>query len=248
MSIHLKYQQIVLLLCSFFLQSGCFETELSKTIEHYNQGTTHSKIVLIRHGESVANAERKFSWAEVPLTAQGYRQAQYAASIVQSHNIAFDCAYTSGLKRAQDTLTVILRALDCQGIPTKEAAELNTRSFGDLGRWTKDQACARFGEHQVKLWYGIEYENVADVAPPGGETLRYCENRAQSYYMNEIKNKVLAGKNILVAISRNPIYSLMKQIEGSQLKPVPIEEMKNALPIIYELDSRGKVLRRTMYK
>ncbi|KAA1112899.1 hypothetical protein PGT21_014841 [Puccinia graminis f. sp. tritici] len=244
MFIHSDYHKIIALLSFFYLRAGCFETGLRTVVERYNHGETHAQIVLMRHGESEANEKRLFSWPAVPLTKKGCDEVESAATTLKGHRIAFDRAYTSGFKRAQDSLTITLETLGYakSNIPIKKAPELNTRTFGEWTGRPYAEARATLGSENVNHWFGIDYKNFPDVPPRGGETLEDCDKRAQAYYTQEIHRKVLAGEKILVVASRNPIYSLMQKIEGDKLKEVPIDDMKTALPIIYQLDYRGNVL------
>ena len=68
------------------------------------------KLILVRHGQSTYNLENRFTgWKDVPLTDNGIKEAQDAISLLK--NIPIDIAFTSNLKRAQDTLDIILSGL-----------------------------------------------------------------------------------------------------------------------------------------
>jgi 2,3-bisphosphoglycerate-dependent phosphoglycerate mutase len=65
-------------------------------------------LVLIRHGQSEWNLKNLFTgWADVDLTDQGISEAQNAGKIISSLDFKIDIAFTSELKRAQNTLKVI---------------------------------------------------------------------------------------------------------------------------------------------
>ena len=69
------------------------------------------KLILIRHGQSIYNLENKFTgWEDVDLTDKGKTEANYAISLLKK--IKIDKAYTSNLKRAQETLSIILNGLN----------------------------------------------------------------------------------------------------------------------------------------
>ena len=69
-----------------------------------------SKLILVRHGQSTYNLENKFTgWKDVDLTDKGRNEALYAIKLLE--NIPINVAYTSNLKRAQDTLDIILDGL-----------------------------------------------------------------------------------------------------------------------------------------
>ena len=67
------------------------------------------KLVLVRHGESQWNLENKFTgWTDVELSENGVKEAIEAGKLLKKRGYTFDIAYTSVLKRANDTLDYIL--------------------------------------------------------------------------------------------------------------------------------------------
>lgn len=67
------------------------------------------KIVLLRHGESAWNKENRFTgWTDVDLTEKGIAEAEKAGQLLIDNDFQFDKAYTSYLKRAVKTLSVVL--------------------------------------------------------------------------------------------------------------------------------------------
>ena len=67
------------------------------------------KLVLIRHGESQWNLENRFTgWTDVELSKTGINEAVNAGRKLKEAGFKFDVAYTSVLKRANDTLKLVL--------------------------------------------------------------------------------------------------------------------------------------------
>ena len=65
-------------------------------------------LVLLRHGQSVWNAENRFTgWVDVPLTERGWAEAEAAGKALA--DLDFDAAYSSHLQRAICTLQAALR-------------------------------------------------------------------------------------------------------------------------------------------
>ena len=65
------------------------------------------RLVLIRHGQSVWNAENRFTgWTDVDLSDRGVEEAKEAGDLLSE--IPFDVVHTSGLKRAQRTAEIII--------------------------------------------------------------------------------------------------------------------------------------------
>jgi 2,3-bisphosphoglycerate-dependent phosphoglycerate mutase len=71
---------------------------------------TSSRLVLVRHGQSLWNLENRFTgWTDVPLTEQGRNEARNCAGLLRDRR--FDIAYSSTLRRAYETLQLILAEL-----------------------------------------------------------------------------------------------------------------------------------------
>ena len=68
-----------------------------------------SKLILTRHGQSIWNAENRFTgWVDVDLSEQRILEAKKSGKLIKNLHINIDVSYTSFLKRAIKTLTVIL--------------------------------------------------------------------------------------------------------------------------------------------
>ena len=70
------------------------------------------KLVLVRHGESIWNKENRFAgWTDVELSEEGKKEAIEAGKKLYENGFDFDIVYTSVLKRALDTLNLILNEM-----------------------------------------------------------------------------------------------------------------------------------------
>lgn len=195
-------------------------------------------LVLVRHGQSEWNKKNLFTgWRDVELTEQGRKEAAEAGELMKAAGLEFDVAYTSGLKRAQETNKLALASLGQSDIPVIENEALNERDYGDLAGLNKDDAREKWGEEQVHIW-----RRSFDIPPPGGESLKMTADRVLPYFDAEIMPKVLAGTRVLVAAHGNSLRALVMQLDN--LGPDEIVEVNIAtgVPIAYELDDDGKVL------
>ena len=119
------------------------------------------KLVLVRHGQSVWNLENKFTgWTDVELSEKGVEEAINAGKLLKEKGYTFDIAYTSFLKRANETLDYILKELD-ENISIKYSWRLNERHYGALQGLNKDETKEKYGEEQVHLW-----RRSVDIRPP----------------------------------------------------------------------------------
>ena len=108
------------------------------------------KLVLVRHGQSMWNLENRFTgWTDVELSEQGIKEAKEAGRVLKEKGFNFDVAYTSVLKRANDTLKYILEELGEENIPVKKSWRLNERHYGALQGLNKDETKEKYGAEQV---------------------------------------------------------------------------------------------------
>ena len=98
-----------------------------------------SKLILTRHGQSVWNAENRFTgWVDVDLSNKGREEAKKSGQLIKKLNIKIDISYTSYLKRAIETLTLILKENNI-ALKFNTAWELNERHYGSLTGLNKEE-------------------------------------------------------------------------------------------------------------
>ena len=164
------------------------------------------KLVLVRHGQSVYNLENRFTgWKDVDLTDQGINEAIQAGKVLKKNKFKFDAAYTSNLKRAKETLSLILGELNSSIEPITNQA-LNERDYGDLIGQNKKEAAIEFGEEQVQIW-----RRSYDTPPPGGESLKMTCDRTLPYFKKILKN-LHNDSNIIIAAHGNSIRAIVMEI------------------------------------
>ncbi len=199
-------------------------------------------LVLVRHGESEWNKLNLFTgWRDPDLTETGVAEARRAGELLKREGIRFDIAFTSALKRAQHTLSIILAELGQPNLETLRDQALNERDYGDLCGMNKDDARARFGEAQVHLW-----RRSYDIAPPGGESLKDTAARVLPYYEAQILPKVRAGQSVLVAAHGNSLRALIMHLD--KLSPDAILKLNlgTGEPYVYRLNGDGSVASKTI--
>ena len=215
------------------------------------------KLILVRHGESIWNLENRFTgWTDVGLSEKGVEEAINAGKLLKKRGYTFDVAYTSVLKRANDTLSYILKELDETNIPIKYSWKLNERHYGALQGLNKDETRKKYGDEQVKLW-----RRSANVRPPElsvtdprypGNELKYqdlkadelpkCENlldtvkRVIDYWNSDIKKDLLSNKKIIIVAHGNSLRGLIKYLDNLSDEEVVNLEIATGKPICYELD------------
>ena len=221
------------------------------------------KLVLVRHGESVWNMENKFTgWTDVSLSDKGILEAKEAGRLLKEKNYTFDIAYTSFLKRANDTLDIILKEMDLS-IPIKYSWKLNERHYGALQGLNKDETREKYGEEQVKLWRRSadvrppelsiddprypgndpKYQDLKEDELPKTENLIDTIKRVVEYWNSDIKEDILNGKRVIIAAHGNSLRGLMKYLDNLSDSEVMNLEIKTGSPICYELNDDLSVIR-----
>jgi len=194
-------------------------------------------LVLVRHGESEWNKLNLFTgWRDPDLTDTGVEEACRAGKLLREAGLHFDVAFTSVLKRAQHTLTLILEELGQTGLETIKDQALNERDYGDLSGLNKDDARKRWGEEQVHIW-----RRSFDVPPPGGESLKDTAARTLPYYETAIWPEVRAGKNVIIAAHGNSLRSLVMKLDNLSREEVLQLNLATGAPILYRLNEDGSV-------
>ena len=94
-----------------------------------------STLILTRHGQSLWNAENKFTgWVDVPLSKGGRAEATIASCKLRDYRI--DVCYASMLFRAMETAVICLTEGDdiCGG----KTSRVNSGRFGIVAWFEKD--------------------------------------------------------------------------------------------------------------
>lgn len=189
-----------------------------------------AKLVITRHGQSAWNLENRFTgWVDVDITGKGEEEAKAAGEKLRDYH--FDCAFTSGLKRAQRTLDIILDVIGQQNIPITRDEALNERHYGDLQGANKAETVEKYGEEQVKVW-----RRSFDVAPPKGESLKDTADRVIPYFDMNIAPLLMQGRNVIISAHGNSLRALIMHLENLTPEQILQVELPTGQPKLYELD------------
>ena len=201
---------------------------------------TDNVLVLVRHGESEWNRLNLFTgWRNPDLTDKGLIEARVAGRMIRDHRIKFDLAFTSGLKRAQHTLDIILAEINQTDVPIVFDTALNERDYGELSGLNKDEARKKWGEEQVMLW-----RRSFDIPPPGGESLKDTLARVKPYYDSKIWPEIAEGKNVIVAAHGNSLRAMMMILEDLSGDEILQREFATGAPILFRLGADGRSIDR----
>ena len=196
-------------------------------------------LVLIRHGQSLWNAENKFTgWTDIGLSEKGIEEAEEAGKKLE--NVPFDVVHTSALIRAQKTAEIIIKKnKKSKKIPVYKDKRLNERHYGSLQGLNKKETAEKYGAEQVHIW-----RRYFDVPPPDGESLKMNAERTIPYFKENIIQDLKKGKNVLVSAHGNSLRSIVMYIENISKEDVVKLEIETGVPrtYVFEEDNFTRVL------
>lgn len=226
------------------------------------------QLVLVRHGESIWNLENRFTgWTDVELSKNGIREAKEAGIVLKENGFTFDIAFTSVLKRANQTLDYILKELDLN-IPIYYSYKLNERHYGSLQGLNKDETRKKYGEEQVRLWRRSsnvrppaltkddsrypgndpKYKNLSEEEIPLTENLDETIKRVIQYWNSDILPMIKQNKKIIIVAHGNSIRGLIKYLDNLNEEEVMNLEIETGNPICYELDDKLRPIKHFYLK
>ncbi|HEX7333596.1 MAG TPA: histidine phosphatase family protein [Pyrinomonadaceae bacterium] len=172
-----------------------------------------TNVLLIRHGQSRGNAERRFGGhTATPLSARGQRQAELTARTLKSESLT--AIYSSDLARAIETARPLS---NLTGLPVHGTDAFRERSVGVMEGLTFEAAAQQHPEQYAAL-LRRDFEHVLT----GGESYRQLLDRARQK-LDEIIDQNGGGK-IAVFSHTGTIcilaLHLMGALDSPELKPV----------------------------
>ena len=219
-----------------------------------------SFLILVRHGQSIWNLEKKFTgWVDVDLTEVGKLEAEKAGSLIKTKNIKIDYYYSSLQLRANNTLKIIQKILNEKKDFTK-AWQLNERHYGALTGLNKEEMAKKIGDNKIlefrRSWeikpapldrkspyhpLNIQvYKDISKEIIPDTESLKDTYERVIKYFEEEIKKK-LSDKNILISAHGNSIRALCKYLFKLGNNEISKLEIPTGNPLLVELDKNIEV-------
>ena len=227
------------------------------------------KLILVRHGQSMWNLENKFTgWTDVELSEQGKNEAIEAGKILKEQGFHFDLAFTSVLKRAEDTLDYILKEMNEENIEIKRNWRLNERHYGALQGLNKAETAKKYGDEQVLLWRRStdvrppelsedderypgndpKYSDLSKDELPKTENLIDTIKRVIEYWKSDIQPELEKGKNVIIVAHGNSLRGLIKYLDNMSDSDIMKLELQTGNPICYELDDNLKPIKHYYLK
>ncbi len=223
-----------------------------------------NKLVMIRHGQSTWNLENRFTgWTDVGLTEQGRAEALSGGKLLKEGGYTFDLAFTSVLRRAIQTLWIVLEELGLEWIPVTNAWQLNERHYGALQGLNKAETAKKFGDDQVKIWrrsydvpppaldlnderhprFDPRYAGLKPGQLPATESLKITLDRVLPFWHQSIAPVIKSGQKLLIVAHGNSMRAVVKYLDHISDQEIPELNIPTGIPLVYELDDNLSPLR-----
>ncbi len=172
-----------------------------------------TRILLIRHGQSQGNAERRFGGhTATPLSERGRREAEATAHALASESLS--AIYSSDLSRAVETAMPLARLA---GLEVERTEAFRERGVGVMEGLTFEEAATQHPDEYAALLHR-DFEHVLI----GGESYRQTLDRA-ARKLDQIIAEHTGGR-IAVFTHTGTIciltLHLMGALDAPDLKPV----------------------------
>jgi 2,3-bisphosphoglycerate-dependent phosphoglycerate mutase len=216
---------------------------------------THT-LVLLRHGESLWNAENLFTgWVDVDLSDKGRAEALRGGEQLRDAGILPDVVHTSLLRRAITTAGMSLDVADRHWIPVRRSWRLNERHYGALQGKNKKQTLDEYGEEQFMLWrrsfdtppppldddsefsqaHDVRYADLGDELPRS-ECLEDVIARLLPYWKGPVADDLRTGQTVLLAAHGNSLRGIVKHLDGISDDDIAALNIPTGMPLVYDLD------------
>lgn len=224
----------------------------------------HATLVIVRHGQSEWNEANLFTgWADVGLTTLGKNEAAMGATEMWKEGLTVDVAFTSLLKRAQQTLEIVLKISGQEHVPVNANWRLNERMYGALTGLDKRETVEKYGEDQVKEWRRSfstppppidtdseywpgndnKYAHIAEDKLPRSECLKDTVERCLPFWFGSVCPALSRGKKVLIAAHGNSIRGIVKVLDDISDEDITGLEIPTGIPLVYYLDKDLKPIK-----
>ena len=219
-----------------------------------------SFLILVRHGQSTWNLEKKFTgWVDIDLSQQGKEEAQKAGLLIKEKDISINHFYSSLQLRANHTLKIIQQILKNEK-KFYMAWQLNERHYGALTGLNKIEMSKKIGEDKIRelrrSWdvkpdplskespfhpFNIDtYKKLPREIIPDTESLKDTYERVIKFFKAEIQ-KHLMTENVLISAHGNSIRALCKYLFKLDNKQIAKLEIPTGNPLLISIDEKLKI-------
>lgn len=220
-------------------------------------GTVMRRLVLLRHGESTANADGLFTGSlDAPLTPRGIRESLDAAELIVAADIAVDAILTSPLSRAHATATLAAPVLAVDPKDVQEDWRLTERSYGALTGRSKAEVLRRYGAERFFHWRRsmdgtpprmsealhhrlaeqASFRELPPEAVPYTESLRDVVVRVDAFLQEAVFPLSRMAQTVLIVAHGNSLRAVCAVLDSLRDDEVSALNIPTGHPLVYELD------------
>jgi len=212
-------------------------------------------LVLLRHGQSIANAAGLFTGILDPgLSESGAAEARAAAGLLRTHDLLPDAVFVSPLRRAGQTAAIVAGELHLATDAVTLDWRLIERNYGGLTGRHKDDVRAEAGEAQFLAW-----RRSVDTAPPAmsdeqfasfessalfqglpalaltrTESLRDVMVRIEGFHTDRVLPLLAAGRTVLVVAHGNSLRAYCAVLENLDKSAIHRLNLPTGHPLVYQ--------------
>jgi 2,3-bisphosphoglycerate-dependent phosphoglycerate mutase len=211
-------------------------------------------LVLLRHGQSTANAAGLFTGILDPgLSASGAAEARAAAVLLRTHDLVPDAAFVSPLRRAAQTSQIVAEELALTSAVTVDW-RLIERNYGALTGRHKDDVRAEAGEAQFLAWRrsvdtappAMSDDQLADVAGTAlfralparaltrTESLRDVMDRVAEFHTEQVQPLLADARTVLVVAHGNSLRAYCAVLERLDKSDIHRLNLPTGHPLVYQ--------------
>ncbi|TFD79661.1 2,3-bisphosphoglycerate-dependent phosphoglycerate mutase [Cryobacterium fucosi] len=211
-------------------------------------------LVLLRHGESTANAAGLFTGVlDAPLSVRGIREAHAAAALLAAAGLGPQAVFSSELHRARQTTEIVTRDLPPHPVSSAADWRLNERNYGALTGRSKEDVRAEFGQEQFLAWR----RSVHTAPPPLGdaafaalretdlfrrlpaealtrtEALSEVMTRVAAFHVERVEPRLAAGQTVLVVAHGNSLRAFCAVLDALDDHAIHRLNLPTGHPLVY---------------
>ena len=227
------------------------------TEEGERVGERTGVLVLLRHGQSAYNAERRFTGLLDPgLTGRGVAEALRSGDELVEAGLRPDVVLASPLRRARRTADLLVQRLRAHGQDAPEPQQAWALAERHYGAWSgrlKEPLRAEVGAedfHAKRRCYdgvppptGPDHERLADLAPAlahlsaartrGTESLADVVERVRPWWREEALPLLRDGRTVLVVAHGNSLRALCAVVDDLAPEEVEALNLPTGQPLVY---------------
>lgn len=188
------------------------------------------RVLLIRHGRSTWNIERRWQgWADPPLSADGATEVEAVAAALR--DLPISIVVSSDLARASSTAEIIARAV---GVAVSVEPALRERDIGLWSGLTSAEVEARWPGRQAT------YRADPEMPFPNGEEAEALVRRALPVLLTIARQDPDDG--VAVVVSHGGLIRCLRLALGGTDRPIPglggcwLEARGDGLRLVADVD------------